>query len=147
MCYRCEVCLEVSKPRQQMLRHVVTRPRPVTPWNQVPGTEVAREVPVCPTCHRDLTVGPVANGRYPMTLADLMAAHAFTRVDRLEREQSARAVKKNAEREMLRQAQLPLFQTVKERRATEKKGKQTPLPAKIEPAGLVELEPLTYDLT
>lgn len=91
MCYRCEVCHEVSRPKQQQLRYAVLRPRPVTPWNLVPGTEVAREVAVCPTCHRDLTVGSPNGNQHPMALADLMAAHAFTRVDRLEKEKLIRA--------------------------------------------------------
>ena len=45
--YRCEICANVSQPRQPMLRHVVERQRPQ-------GTEIARELAVCIRCHAEL---------------------------------------------------------------------------------------------
>lgn len=98
--YRCEICYDVSPPGQPLLRHVVYRPQKKSPWNPNPGLEVEREVAVCTECLHDL------KKEY---LSDLIVAHTFTRVARIERVRQRKAKRKREENEQLRQAREPLF--------------------------------------
>lgn len=118
--YRCEICLEVSKPKQPMLRHVVTRDRPTTVWNSKPGTETAREIAVCPKCLAELSgwFGQPKHG--PLSLRDLITAHTLTRVARKEKERQRRSKRKQAERERLKMYRPPLFRQAQQPKAPPK---------------------------
>ena len=143
--YRCEVCYDVSPPRQLMLRHVVLRDRPITDRNSDAGTEIAREVSVCAACHRDLTVDPVMKSRRLMTLEDLTAAHAFTRVERLNKERQTRAARRTAKSELLQQTGTSTVSSAKMRRSVDKRehsaALKSPSVSQLEPQKLLELEP------
>ena len=111
MSYRCEICADVAPPGQPMIRHVVERHRPQTPWGGA-GTEIAKEIAVCSACARDL--------RMRENLPTLFAAHSFTRVARLEEKRLRKATRKAVERAALRESRKSLFPTLREQRAAEK---------------------------
>ena len=47
MSYKCRICRKPCPARQKLLRHVVYRP----------DKSILGEVPVCVTCHADLSTG------------------------------------------------------------------------------------------
>ncbi len=66
--YRCEICKCVSKPRQQLLRHVVIRRIGGKVTTTKLGhhelihtsptrTEIAKEIPCCIDCYKGLILG------------------------------------------------------------------------------------------
>lgn len=82
--YKCEICHDVSKPGQPVIRHTVYRERPKSS-----GLEIAREVSVCSRCSADLE-------RIPLNR--LIVERASERTGRLEWKRSQRAIRKQAER-------------------------------------------------
>ena len=78
--YRCQICLNISQPGQDMLRHVIERPR------RSCGTEIAREVAVCRKCHRELQTE---------LFNDLWDSHSVTRRLRPRQEKRERRERKD----------------------------------------------------
>ena len=129
--YRCQICLDVSKPGQAMVRHVEYRDRPATPWNPKSGLEVACETPVCQSCFLALQSGSLQYG-----VAGLMASQESARTLRREEKSRRRAERKAAERASLAGGQRTAKE-LKKRAPTKEEARLREEPAK--PAGLVAL--------
>lgn len=100
MSYRCQVCLDVSQPGHDMLRHVISRPRCTS------GEEIAREVAVCRKCHKELQTGILLS--HADHFDDLWDSHSVTRLLRPRQERRERKERKLAAEEAARVNRLKL---------------------------------------
>ena len=101
--YRCQICLNISQPGQDMLRHVIERPR------RSCGTEIAREVAVCRKCHKELQTGILLS--HADCFNDLWESHSVTRLlrprqEKRERKDRLRTAEEAARLDKLRAARV-----------------------------------------
>ena len=105
MSYRCEICADVSPPGQPLLRHVVERHRPQTPWGAA-GTEIAKEVAVCARCAKDLQIAHIddlVNNRWLTKRSRLI----LERTERQQRLQRRKELERTQRPSLLRKTKVP----------------------------------------